>query len=61
MYYLYFIFLCFQSKSLPKREIEYGQIDKEFKAVLFACKIFHNYFYGSYGTDRSFAIDFINE
>lgn len=45
--------VCFKSKSLSKREIEYGQIDKEFIAVLFACKIFHNFIYGRHFMEQT--------
>lgn len=38
--------ISFASKSLSKCESEYGQIDKEFLAILFACKKFHYYIYG---------------
>lgn len=38
--------ISFASKSLSKNECEYGQIDKEFLAILFACKKFHYCIYG---------------
>ncbi|KAL4103818.1 hypothetical protein QTP88_019153 [Uroleucon formosanum] len=38
--------VCFKSKSLSETEINYGQVDKEFLSVLFACKVFHHYIYG---------------
>lgn len=38
--------VCFASKSLTDCEINYGQVDKEFLAILFALKKFHNYVYG---------------
>ncbi|CAH0766349.1 unnamed protein product, partial [Diatraea saccharalis] len=42
--------IAFASKSLSKTECEYGQIDKEFLAVLFACQKFHYYIYGRHIT-----------
>ncbi|KAB0790218.1 hypothetical protein PPYR_15451, partial [Photinus pyralis] len=38
--------VCFASKSLSETEMRYAQIDKEFLAILFACKRFHHYIYG---------------
>uniref|UniRef100_A0A1Y1NHV7 RNA-directed DNA polymerase n=3 Tax=Photinus pyralis TaxID=7054 RepID=A0A1Y1NHV7_PHOPY len=36
----------YASKALSQIEINYGQIEKEFLAILFACKKFHNFIYG---------------
>ncbi|CAH0402516.1 unnamed protein product [Chilo suppressalis] len=36
----------YASKSLSSAEINYGQIEKEFLAILFACKKFHTFVYG---------------
>lgn len=41
------------SKSLSKTESEYGQIDKEFLAILFAYKRFHYYIYGRHSVIQS--------
>lgn len=38
--------VSYASKSLTDTEINYGQIDKEFIAILFALKKFHNFVYG---------------
>ncbi|XP_055381628.1 uncharacterized protein K02A2.6-like [Condylostylus longicornis] len=38
--------VCFASRSMTETEINYPQIDKEFLAVVYACKKFHNYIYG---------------
>lgn len=38
--------VAFSSRCLSDDEKEYGQIEKEFLGVLFACKKFHNYIYG---------------
>ena len=38
--------ISFASRCLSETEKEYGQIEKEFLAVFFACKKFHNYIYG---------------
>jgi hypothetical protein len=38
--------VCYASKSLSDTEARYAQIEKEFLAVLFACKKFHYYVYG---------------
>lgn len=38
--------VCFASRSLNEAEIRYAQVEKEFLAVVFACKKFHNYIYG---------------
>lgn len=38
--------VSFASKSLTECEIRYGQIEKEFLAILFACKKFKQYIYG---------------
>ncbi|KAF0755067.1 Integrase catalytic domain-containing protein, partial [Aphis craccivora] len=45
--------VCFKSKSLSETEINYGQVDKEFLSVLFACKVFHHYIYGRCVTVQS--------
>lgn len=38
--------ISFASRCLSDTEKDYGQIEKEFLAVFFACKKFHNYIYG---------------
>ena len=38
--------ICYASRCLSDIEKEYGQIEKEFLAVLFGCKKFHDYVYG---------------
>ena len=38
--------VCFASKSLSDNEIRYGQIEKEFLAILFACTKFKQFIYG---------------
>lgn len=39
--------VCYASKSLSDTEQRYAQIEKEFLAVLFSCKKFHQYVYGT--------------
>ena len=38
--------ISYASRCLSDTEKEYGQIEKEFLAVFFGCKKFHNYIYG---------------
>jgi hypothetical protein len=38
--------ICYASRCLSDIEKEYGQIEKEFLAIYFGCKKFHNYVYG---------------
>ena len=38
--------ICYASRCLSDIEKEYGQIEKEFLAVYFGCKKFHDYVYG---------------
>ena len=38
--------ICYASRCLSDIEKEYGQIEKEFLAVFFGCKKFHDYVYG---------------
>jgi len=38
--------VCYASSSLNESEINYSQTEKEFLAVVFACKKFHNLIYG---------------
>lgn len=38
--------VAYGSKSLTEAQINYGQIEKEFLAILMACKKFHYYIYG---------------
>lgn len=38
--------VCFASRSLSSAEVQYAQIEKEFLAVVFACKKFYSYIHG---------------
>lgn len=38
--------IAFASRSLSKAEINYGQVDKEFLAIIFACEKFNYFIYG---------------
>lgn len=45
--------ISFASRSLSEAEVNYAQIEKEFLAVVFACRKFHYYVYGRMVTIRT--------
>lgn len=38
--------IAYSSRSLSENEIKYSQIEKEFLAITYACKKFHQYIFG---------------